>query len=244
MTRKLYDTANGGKSKYAQPNKARYYKILQERDRRLIELGFTKKPNVHFNEDIKSRIKENSCVDPISGCWIWTKALQYVGYGFISAWNEKKQRYAMRTVHRVSFEEFVGPIPKGRIVAHTCDTTFCCNPEHLWIGTRKQNTADMVRKGRASTGPGTKDMKKFYKGEEWRFFKPGTEPDGWIQCNSRKSDRERRLERQKGNYKLSEQSRANIRAARLNYLARMEAAKQLTAGLITQLQANTQPDLV
>jgi hypothetical protein len=50
--------------------------------------------------------------------------------------------------HRRAWEEAFGPIPDGMLVLHTCDVRNCVNPEHLFLGTNKENTQDMVTKGR------------------------------------------------------------------------------------------------
>lgn len=80
--------------------------------------------------------------EPMSGCWLWCGATNEHGYG--NFWD----RGTMRKAHRVSFEMHCGEIGRGQFVLHKCDTPGCVNPGHLWLGTGKDNTADMVKKGR------------------------------------------------------------------------------------------------
>ena len=87
-----------------------------------------------------------------NGCWLWQKTRDRKGYGKISAGIGSRPVKA----HRLSYQLFLGPIPAGIFVCHLCDTPACVNPAHLFLGTHADNTADMVRKGRASraTHPG------------------------------------------------------------------------------------------
>jgi len=48
----------------------------------------------------------------------------------------------------VSYRIFKGDIPKGLYVCHACDNPRCINPDHLWVGTAKENMQDAKRKGR------------------------------------------------------------------------------------------------
>lgn len=50
--------------------------------------------------------------------------------------------------HRLAYREFVGPIPEGMKVCHTCDNPPCCRPSHLFLGTDEDNTQDAISKGR------------------------------------------------------------------------------------------------
>lgn len=79
------------------------------------------------------------------GCWEWQGSVTYAGYGCI--WVERKRWQA----HRLAYTLFVGEIPKDLCVLHRCDFRLCCNPEHLVLGTRAQNMAEMYARGRQSS---------------------------------------------------------------------------------------------
>lgn len=64
-------------------------------------------------------------------------------------------------VHRLSFIEFRGPIPKGIHVLHECDNPRCHRPSHLFLGTAQDNMKDMVAKGRHRAGPKLEVDEKF-----------------------------------------------------------------------------------
>jgi hypothetical protein len=95
------------------------------------------------NLSLLDKLLNKIVINQYTGCWEWQASINNIGYGLIR--DGKK----MRTAHRASYEEHVGTIPHGMCVCHTCDNPKCINPSHLWLGTRKQNTQDMISKGRA-----------------------------------------------------------------------------------------------
>ncbi len=60
----------------------------------------------------------------------------------------------MRYCHRLSYQLNKGDIPAGMLVMHTCDRPACINPEHLVLGTQKNNMDDMRLKGREPSNKG------------------------------------------------------------------------------------------
>jgi hypothetical protein len=64
----------------------------------------------------------------------------------------KYQMQSGKLAHRICYEVFKGPIPKGLLVCHSCDVLTCINPEHLVARTRADNLAGMVTRGRSKSG--------------------------------------------------------------------------------------------
>lgn len=80
------------------------------------------------------------------GCWIWNGGL-IKSYG--AFWYDGK---TIRATH-YSWELCHGrKVPEGFSMCHTCDTPMCVNPDHLFLGTNKENTQDKVEKNRQAKG--------------------------------------------------------------------------------------------
>jgi hypothetical protein len=86
-------------------------------------------------------------------CWLWVAG---------TAVNSRGTKYGKHSIdggkavgaHRYSYQIFFGEIPAGKYVCHRCDTPLCVNPNHLFIGSHKDNMGDMVNKGRSFKGRG------------------------------------------------------------------------------------------
>lgn len=71
--------------------------------------------------------------DPVTGCWLWTAALQNKGYGRVRIGDREF------LAHRAAYLLYVGPIPEGLTLDHLCRTPRCVNPEHLEPVTQREN---------------------------------------------------------------------------------------------------------
>ena len=79
-----------------------------------------------------------------AGCMEWTGSVRNNGYG----------RLCHKSVHRLVWIAIHGPLAETEHVLHKCDNPLCANPEHLFLGTHRDNMEDMARKGRVVTRRG------------------------------------------------------------------------------------------
>ena len=96
-------------------------------------------------EGLAKRFDEKWIPEPNSGCWIWTAYANAHGYGCMSSGRRRGETWL---AHRISWFLHKGIPAEGLSVCHGCDNTFCVNPDHLFLGTHRQNMQDCYRKGR------------------------------------------------------------------------------------------------
>lgn len=82
-------------------------------------------------------------------CWLWTASrfTDRYGYGKFNAGTRQDETNVVYA-HRFAYALMHGPIPDGMQVLHSCDAPPCVNPQHLRLGTPRENTDDKMRRGR------------------------------------------------------------------------------------------------
>lgn len=92
------------------------------------------------------------CTIQADGCWIWNGFIQ-VSRGMEHRgprWGYGEMCYRNKSIrtHKLAYILTRGPVPAGMVVMHTCDRPQCCNPDHVKVGTQKENQMEMSAKGR------------------------------------------------------------------------------------------------
>lgn len=96
-------------------------------------------------ERIVARFNEQARKDP-SGCWLWSGSMN--NYCKFTILTEGRRSIGM-WAHRFSWMlHYKTPIPKGLLCCHSCDVKECVNPQHIFLGTSKDNARDSMMKDR------------------------------------------------------------------------------------------------
>lgn len=112
-------------------------------------------PRIYIVKTPEERFWNSILKGDTDECWPWVgrneNATPFRGSICVDG-RRKTQKIVL--AHRFSYEMHNGKIPDGLIVCHKCDYPPCCNPKHLFIGTHKDNTRDMMEKGRDAFSDG------------------------------------------------------------------------------------------
>lgn len=114
--------------------------LMQSASTKLIRCG-----ERAMDDDLIKRFRSKYIIVPEAGCWLWEGACTPEGYGTLSFKNKTV------SAHRLSYA-IHNEHPGEMCVCHRCDTPMCVNPNHLFLGTHKDNARDKIKKGRGCIG--------------------------------------------------------------------------------------------
>lgn len=112
---------------------------IKDADDRVFLDGF------EITSQVIARILANTII--VGNCWLWQGYLRNGKHGATSI-NDTSVY-----IHRIVLAWVSGGISDGLQSCHTCDTSNCIRPDHLFAGTQQANVDDMWAKGRAVSPP-------------------------------------------------------------------------------------------
>jgi len=131
---------------------------------------------VAFEKRARPRLVVSPCSDPSLGdCWLWPGAKNGDGY---AQWGFEGK---MLSLHRVTYELFVGPFPEGTVTDHLCRVRSCCNPAHLEAVSQRTN---VLRGDRSGAGRKNREKTHCLQGHPYDEANTYITPTGKRACRA------------------------------------------------------------